>query len=601
MSDIDEVKTRVDIVEVIGERVTLKKTGRNLKGLCPFHAEKSPSFIVSPDRQTFHCFGCGKGGSVFDFVMFYEHLDFAESLEVLAHRANFTLTRRVPQTDENKIKERIYEVNHLASEYYHFLLTKHNVGKNAREYVKTRGISDKSLTTFGIGYSPNTWDGLTTYLKKKGYDEKLLETAGLVIRGGRGVYDRFRGRLMFTLKDHRGQVVGFSGRLLDNPSSPKATEGQEQPKYINTSETPVYIKSRVLFGLDVTKDAIQKLQEAVVMEGELDVISSFQAGVSNVVAIKGSAVTEEHARLLRRFAERLIFALDSDLAGDAAARRGIEIADKSGFDMRVVTMPSGKDPDDAVREDEAAFKKAIKHAIPVYDYFINSACARFDPTVSFGKKKITEELVPIIAKIENPVVAGHYVRVVAKKLDVPEEMVQESVRRVLKTGRVLPAEEKPDLPGQETLSRRERIELYLLALLVQGDPIVQLPLLTDVISIDEFIFPAVQKILTVLHHWCLTHTQYDPKVFVLEVSQELLPVFDEAFLWDLSEILMETNKLDREWKKMLIELRRLHVREKMKQLVSTMQDENASLSKIQILEDTLKALTIERAALEKER
>ncbi len=593
MSDIDEVKTRVDIVEVVGERVSLKKTGRNLKGLCPFHTEKSPSFIVSPDRQTFHCFGCGKGGSVFDFVMFYEHLDFAESLEVLAHRANFTLTRRVPQTDENKIKERIYEVNHLASEYYHYLLTKHKVGKNAREYVKIRGISDKSLVTFGIGYSPNIWDGLTTYLKKKGYDEKLLETAGLIIRGNRGVYDRFRGRLMFTLRDHRGQVVGFSGRLLDQ----KAKEA----KYINTSETPVYVKSKVLFGLDVTKDAIQKLQEAVIMEGELDVISSFQAGVSNVVAIKGSAVTEEHARLLRRFAERLIFALDSDLAGDAAARRGIEIADKSGFDMRVVTMPSGKDPDDAVREDVVAFKKAIKHAIPVYDYFINSACSRFDPTVSFGKKKITEELVPIIAKIENPVVAGHYVRALAKKLDVPEEMVQESVRRVLKTGRVLPAEEKSDLPGQETFSRRERIELYLLALLVQGDPIVQLPLLTDVISIDEFIFPAVQKILAVLHGWCLTHSLYDPKTFALEVPKELLPVFDEAFLWDLSEILMETNKLDREWKKTLIELRRLHVREKMKQLVSTMQDENVSASKIQILEDTLKALTIERAALEKER
>lgn len=593
MSDIDEVKTRVDIVEVIGERVTLKKTGRNLKGLCPFHNEKSPSFIVSADRQTFHCFGCGKGGSVFDFLMFYEHLDFAEALEVLAHRANFTLTRRVPQTDENKIKERIYEVNHLASEYYHYLLTKHNVGKNAREYVKTRGISDKSLVTFGIGYSPNIWDGLTTYLKKKGYDEKLLETAGLVIRGSRGVYDRFRGRLMFTLKDHRGQVVGFSGRLLDKEA--------KEAKYINTSETPVYVKSRVLFGLDVTKDAIQKAQEAIVMEGELDVISSFQAGVSNVVAIKGSAVTEEHARLLKRFAERLVFALDSDLAGDAAARRGIEIADKSGFDMRVATMPSGKDPDDAVREDPVAFKKAIKHATAMYDYFIASACSRFDPTVSFGKKKITEELVPILSKIENPVVAGHYIRALAKKLDVPEETVQESVRRVQKTGRVVPSDTKPELPGQETLTRRERLELYVLALLVQENPVVKLQNLTAVVRVDEFLYPAVQKVLERLVSWCAAHPSYEPKEFANMLAKELLPVFDEAFLWDISDILLDASRFDREWKKTLLELRKLTVREKMNRLVSTMQDENASATDISSLEETLKALTLERAAIEKER
>lgn len=593
MSDIDEVKIRVDIVEVIGERVSLKKTGRNLKGLCPFHTEKSPSFIVSPDRQTFHCFGCGKGGSVFDFIMLYEHLDFVEALESLAHRANFTLTHRVPQTEGNKIKEQIYQVNHLASEYYHFLLTKHSVGEHARAYVKTRGISDKSLVTFGIGYSPNIWDGLSKYLKKKGYDEKLLETAGLVIRGGRGVYDRFRGRLMFTLRDHRGQVVGFSGRLLDKDA--------KEAKYINTSETPVYIKSRVLFGLDVTKDAIQKLEEAIVMEGELDVISSFQAGISNVVAIKGSAVTEEHARLLRRFAERLVFALDNDLAGDAAARRGIEIADKSGFDMRVVTMPSGKDPDDAVREDPVAFKKAIKHAIAVYDYFINSACARFDPTVSFGKKKITEELVPIFAKIENPVVAGHYIRALAKKLDVPEETVQESVSRMQKTGRIAPEELKPDLPGQETLTRRERMELYLLALLVQADPVAKLPILTEVISLDSFCYPAVRMILESLLAWCATHPSYDAKAFADNLAKELLPVFDEAFLWDMSELLIDDKRYDREWKKTLIELQKLHIRETMKRLVSTMEHKDASIADIKALEDTLKALTLERAALEKER
>ena len=341
MSDIDEIKTRLNIVDIVSERLTLKKTGRNFKALCPFHAEKTPSFIVSPDRQTFHCFGCGKGGDILTFVMEFDHVDFTEALETLAERAGVKLERRPADTPEAKLKQKLLEINHLASEYYHYLLVKHAVGEKARDYLKHRGVTDKSIKTFSLWYSPNDWDGLLTYLRKKGYEEKLIETGGLVIRGNRGYYDRFRGRVMFALKDHRGNVVGFSGRVLD----PEAQEA----KYINTSETPVYTKGKVLYALDVTREAIQKANEAVLMEGELDVISSFQSGIGNVVAIKGSAVTEDHARLLRRFCERLIFALDSDIAGDAAARRGIEIAEKVGFDMRVATMPAGKDPDEAAR------------------------------------------------------------------------------------------------------------------------------------------------------------------------------------------------------------------------------------------------------------
>ena len=244
--------------------------------------------------------------------------------------------------------------------------------------------------------------------------------------------------------------------------------------------------------------------------------------------------------------------------------------------------------------------KAIKHAIPVYDYFINSACLRFDSTVSFGKKKITEELVPVLSKIENPVVAGHYIRALAKKLDVPEETVQESVSRMQKTGRAAPVDVRPELPGQESLTRRERMELYLLALLVQGDPIVKLPILTSAIRVEEMCYPAVRMIVENLLVWCKTHPQYDPKAFALKFAKELLPVFDEAFLWDMSEILVDAKRYDREWKKTLIELRRLHIKETMKRLVSTMGHENASADDISTLEDTLKALTIERAGLEKE-
>ena len=286
------------------------------------HSYTAASFAVA---------NCGKGGSVIDFVMENERVDFVEALTSLAEKAGVKLERRMADTPEAKLKEKIIAANHLASEYYHYLLTKHVIGEKARSYLKNRGVTEKTITSFSLGYSANSWDGLLKYLKKKGFDESLLDQAGLIVSSHRGGYDRFRGRVMFTLKDHRGNVVGFSGRLLD----PDAKEA----KYINTSETLVYSKSNVLYGLDVTKAAIQKEGEAIVMEGEFDVISSFQAGVGNAVAIKGSALTEGHVNLLRRFADRLILSLDSDVAGDAAARRGIEIADRAGLDLRVASMP----------------------------------------------------------------------------------------------------------------------------------------------------------------------------------------------------------------------------------------------------------------------
>lgn len=407
MSDIDEVKSRLNIIDVVGQRVKLKRVGKNFKGLCPFHTEKTPSFIVSPDRQSWHCFGCGKGGSVIDFVMEYEHLEFSEALEELADRVGVKLERHDSDTPEAKRKRQLFEVNHLASEYYHYLLTKHALGARGRDYLKERGVSDKAITTFTLGYSPNSWDALHSYLRKKGYDDRILNEAGLVIASQKGGYDRFRGRVMFTLKDHRGNVVGFSGRLLD----PEAKEA----KYINTSETPVYSKSNVLYGLDITKGAIQKANEAVIMEGEFDVISSFQEGITNVVAIKGSALTEGHIHLLRRYAEQLTFALDSDIAGDAASRRGIELAEKAGLHLKVVKLPIGKDPHDALRENPVLVKKAILQALPVYDYLIDSAKERFDTASAWGKKKAAEELVPFFSRIENAIVQAHYVKKLAGK------------------------------------------------------------------------------------------------------------------------------------------------------------------------------------------
>ena len=561
MSDIDEVKTRTNIIDIIGARVTLKKAGRHFKALCPFHSEKTPSFIVSPERQSWKCFGCGKGGSVIDFVMEHDHVDFLEALESLAEKAGVKLTRRHDETPESKLKQRIFEANHLASEYYHFLLTKHVVGENARSYLKTRGVSDKTIKTFILGYSPNSWDGLLNYLKKKGYDEKLLEHAGLTVSSGRGGDDPFRGRVLFTLKDHRGNTVGFSGRLLD----PDAKEA----KYINTSETLVYSKSNVLYGLDVTKAAIQKEGEAIITEGEFDVISSFQAGVGNVVAIKGSALTEGHVNLLRRFAERLVFALDSDVAGDAASRRGIEVADRAGLDMRVVTLPSGKDPDEAVRENPGALKSAIKHAIPIYDYFIGSAIKRFDTASSFGKKKVSEELLPIIAKIDNPIVQAHYVKELGKALSVSEEAIGEGIKKAKSTALSYTRDtrEKREEHEMAYQTREEKLEVFVLALVLQGKTSELFDDLTqEEVAVADFSHPPVRQILERIGAFLPTHPVFLVKDFADSLPKELLPILDEAFLWDIGDVLTDEERFAKQWAKATYELKRTLLRRQIQEL-----------------------------------
>lgn len=589
MSDIDEIKSRLNIVDVISSRITLKKAGRNFKGLCPFHNEKSPSFMVSPDRQMWHCFGCGKGGSVIDFVMAYDHLEFIEALEDLADLAGVQLDRKSYATPADKQKQQIYEVNHLASEYYHYLLTKHGIGADARDYLKHRGVSDKSIDTFVLGYSPNSWDGLSKYLEKKGYQNDLLEKAGLVINStkSRNVYDRFRGRVMFTLKDHRGNVVGFAGRVMQ--------PNVKDAKYINTSETPVYIKSNVLYGLDVTKGNIQKANEAIIMEGELDVISSFQAGVNNVVAIKGSALTEGHARLLRRFTEKLVIALDSDLAGDAAARRGVEIAENLGFEMKVAHFVGGKDPDEIARENPAMLKKSIKEAVPVYDYFFSSAAKRFDIATAFGKKKIGEELLPVLMKIENPIVQNHYVKKLAKSLDVTEETIESSMKqhKSRNENKFLPKSEIP-LP---TRIRGEKLELYVLALILQGKTIDWMSELMETFKLSDLTIDSVSQIFEKLNDFLNGKKLFLLKDFADGLSSELLPTMDEANLLDVSEFIEDDNKSYHEWDVALKELRRDIIKRKIKSLGKLL-SESDNESPIEVSND-LNALTTELKLLEK--
>lgn len=589
MGDADEVKSKLNIIDIIGEKVPLKKAGRNFKGLCPFHNEKTPSFMVSADRQVFHCFGCGKGGSVIDFVMEYEHMEFLEALEELAERAGVTLTRKKSDSPERKLKDTLFEINHLASEFYHYILTKHPLGEKALLYLRNRGITDKSIRTFSLGYSPNNWESLYQFLKKKQYNDTMIEKAGLVLRGNRGMYDRFRGRLMFTLRDHKGKVVGFSGRVLD----PTVKEA----KYINTSETPVYSKSNILYALDVTHDAIVKEGAAILMEGEIDVISSFQVGVSNVVAIKGSALTEGHVHLLKRYTERVIFALDSDMAGDIAARRGIDVGEGVGLDMRVAIMPIGKDPDEAAREDEVGLKKALKNAIPIYDYFIQSVKKRFDLTSAFGKQKASEEFLPILSKIENGIVQGHYIKKTAEAFGVSEEAVVDGIKKVKRPIEMIRGGTPDTNESSFSISGPERLELYALGLLLQGDT---KKLYTDFLQVATIVslkHMGVRRVMEQLDLYAKQDAAFEVSEFAQTLPKELLPVLDEAYLWDISTIADNPETYQKEWNKTLKEVQKSILRRSMRDVTEKIK--SSKEEDTEALQQELVKLTVEFTALEK--
>ena len=455
-NQIEEVKTRTDIVSIIGERIELKKAGRNYKALCPFHGEKTPSFMVSPELQIFKCFGCSEGGDVFAFLEKYEGMEFGEALKYLADRAGIKLKKF--GGGEASEKEKLIDVNTHAMRFYNYLLLEHPAGKRALNYlVETRGLKLDTIKEFQLGYSPESSYSLKKYLiDRKKYNLADVERAGIGIIRGQSLYDRFNGRIIFPLFDHRGNPIGFSGRVLP-------WDKRETGKYINSPETPLYHKSSVLYGLNLSRSFIKKKKTAIVVEGELDLISSWQAGIKNIVAIKGSALTEEQVRLLSRFAGRFILSLDSDMAGDAATRRGIKVATDSGVEIKVAEISGGyKDPDEAARGNIESYKKDLIGAKVIWDYLIDSVFGRFDASTGSGKAKISKEIIPILADIGDEIVQAHYANVVAGKLGVPLEAVTEQVKKVEKGTVVANLSSLGERPGEK--SKREILEENLLKL-----------------------------------------------------------------------------------------------------------------------------------------
>lgn len=448
-----EIKSKLDIVELIGEQVPLKKAGQSYKGLCPFHSEKTPSFVVTPGRESWKCFGCGKGGDIFSFVMEREGVGFPEALQRLAARAGVELDERTSREDARR--KRLRDALESAITFYHQVLTGSRHGQAALDYLHGRGFSDETIATFQLGYAPDAWDELSKRLiEQRGYRPDELESVGLAVGGRRrgtagtpGVYDRFRGRIIFPIRDASGGATGLGGRILERPNEPGAGRGPAArsadagPKYLNSPATPLFDKSRALYLIDRAKTPIRKAKQAVIVEGYTDALMAHQAGFANVVASLGTALTPGQVELVTRYGPAIALAYDVDPAGQSAGSFGaVELSaligeiERSGAPIgltgvSVVRLPGGKDPDEVIREDPEAWRTAVESGRPIMEYLVDLYTERFDPRTVDGRKKLVAAVVPALRRVADPVERDAYLQLLARRSGVEERVLLEVLHR----------------------------------------------------------------------------------------------------------------------------------------------------------------------------
>jgi DNA primase len=417
MDEREEIRERLDVAEVISGYIPIKPAGRSFKAICPFHAEKTPSLMITPDKGIWHCFGCHRGGDIFAFVMEMEGLSFPEALKMMADRAGVKLPERTGSRAAPK-DDRSFEALSLATRYYEKALSS-KAGAAATAYIKERGITEESSKEFRLGFSPDKWDALTLFMLGKGFSEKDLIQAGLSSKGKKGPIDRFRGRLMLPIWSPTGKVVGFGGRIM-----PGAKDGA---KYINSAESQVYHKSEIIYGFTQARDAIREADRAVIVEGYFDVILSHQTGVKNVVASSGTALTQQQLRRLSRIAKTIVLAFDPDSAGEQATQRAIELA--GGFDISlfVIALPKGVDPADLALTKPDEWKQMAGRGAYVMDYLFEKALGEQNITSGIGKKRAAAKLTPYIGLLKDPIEQAHYVRLLSDRLGVPENDVRRAI------------------------------------------------------------------------------------------------------------------------------------------------------------------------------
>ena len=495
MSAIDDVKQRLDIVQIVSEYVKLQKAGRNYKSACPFHSEKNPSFFVFPERQSWHCFGaCGTGGDIFSFIMKKEGVDFAQALRLLANKAGVTLVAQATsqRQAQDKERERLFEINEAAAEYYHYVLMNTSVAETARNYITRRGLSSETIKNFQLGFAPEGWDTLKQYLKGKSYEEAELLAAGLLVeREDRKNYDRFRNRLMFPIRNIQGNVIGFGARALDD----------SLPKYLNSPQTPVFDKSSSLYGIDRAKTAIRQKDLAIITEGYMDVLTAHQYGYENVVAFSGTSIVDKQLAITKNFTKNLILALDADAAGEEAVSRSGEMVDQMlpvplslyGFikyedahnaEVKILILPQGNDLDEVIKEDASQLQKLIADAKPMIDFIFESQVGKINLASARDKSIAVERLLPLLFEMKDPLRQAHYLERLARLLKIDEHVLSDALRKfkALRKRRET-AGIKISRTAAPTIISSSPLEQYCLALLLQYP---ELKSVSTVLSPDYF-------------------------------------------------------------------------------------------------------------------
>lgn len=608
MSQIQAIKDANNIVEIIGERLNLKAAGANYKALCPFHNEKTPSFVVSDTMQRYKCFGCGETGDVINFLEKYENITFIEALKFLAERAGIRL-QEFSKSSLDEEREQLFEILNLAKEYYHFLLVKHTVGQKARDYLKARGINQDAIKLFQLGYALADWEGLVKYLhQKKHYPLDLIKKTGLIIENqNQRFYDRFRDRLIFPLKNHRGLVVGFSGRVFEKEV--------KEAKYINSPETLLYHKSEMLYGYSELRQDIKQAKTIIVVEGEFDVISSFQAHVKNIVAIKGSALTTEQIKLFERVADRVLLCFDSDQAGIKASQRAIQLIKQSRLELRVIDLNQSlnsdnknkakiyHDVDDLANQNPSLWREKAKQSISIYDYLIKVICQQYDLQKAHGKRQIIEDLATSFNQISSAVEQDFYLKKLASIINVRPSVINQDLKR-LKNQHNQPASTlkkqfSQSNSKQKTSSNQEMIlqqlETYLLFLLLRN-PASNIQTLAQ--SLNEITFSSLgaQQLVKEIVDF---QAQFDLKKLSSFLAEDLkIKLFDWYHNPKYEQILNQIN-IKKEWQQTLKKLQQANIKMQINQLNQKLEKIDQKFKKNPKDEEIINQLLVKITQLQK--
>jgi DNA primase len=505
---LEDILGRVDIVEIISGYIPLKKSGQNFKANCPFHHEKTASFMVSPQRQIYHCFGCGESGNAFKFLMRHERMEFPEAVEILARKSGVNL----PSQDKPEVAKaaslssQLHKVNELAVNFYENNLQANNA-QAARDYLLKRGINPATIKEFRLGLATSGWDNLINFLRSKFVSLTLMEQAGLVLpKDTGGYYDRFRSRIIFPIFDIRSRVIGFGARVMDN----------SLPKYINSPETPIYTKGKNLFGLNLSKDSIRDSDSAIIVEGYLDFIIPYQEGLKNIVASQGTALTLEQIKLLKRYTSNVVMIYDGDTAGEIATLRSLDILIDEGVNVRVVPLPKGMDPDMLVRQEGAASLKAkIENAANLFDYKLNLLKSRHNLKDAHGKSKIASEMLITINKFDDAILRGEYIRRLSEEIKIPEHYILEELNKLKSSVKTYEQQPVPLLKKQAEINPAEK--LLIKFMLEEKDLIEKI---MQELAPSDFADTRTAKIVSIMHDLVVQGKNIEPSVLMNYFSED---------------------------------------------------------------------------------